>query len=121
VEQQENKFDIVHSTKIPAGKRRTYFIDVRKTKGADYFISITESTKRFDGKGIEKHKIFLYKEDFTRFVEKLNESVNYIKTDLMPDYDFDLYARKQEEWENRMNQENAKSSEDSGEGEDMHW
>jgi hypothetical protein len=120
VDPLENKFDIVHSTKIPAGKRRTYFIDVRKTKGEDYFISITESTKRFDGKGIEKHKIFLYKEDFTRFVDKLTESVNFVKTDLMPDYDFEHFAKKQEEWENRMAEENSKPTEPK-DGDEMNW
>ncbi len=69
------------SKPVRAGKR-TYFFDVKSTKGNDYYLTITESKKRFgqDGKFFyEKHKIFLYKEDFEKFVEGLNEAVNHIK------------------------------------------
>jgi len=100
VEFEENKYEIVRTAKLNAGKRRTYFFDVRRTKSEDYYITITENTKKFNGTGYERHKIFLYKEDFTRFVEKLNEAVDHIKSDLLPDYDFDHFARKEEEWEN---------------------
>lgn len=82
-----------------AGKRRTYFFDVRQTKGDDFYLTLTESTKRFDGDGFERHKIFLYKEDFNRFVANLEEVVNYIKTELMPDYDYEEFDRIHEEWE----------------------
>jgi len=100
VENEEfNKFESVYSNKVRAGKRRTYFFDVRKTKKEDFYITITESTKRFDGNGYERHKIFLYKEDFNRFASALNEVVDHVKTDLMPDFDYDYYAKRQEEWE----------------------
>lgn len=92
----------VFTRKLKAGKRRTYFIDVRQTKGDDYFITLTESTKKFNGDGTERHKIFLYKEDFNRFVETLSEAVNYVKTELMPDYDYDEFAKRAEEWETKM-------------------
>ena len=89
----------VFSKRVRAGKRRTYFLDVKKTKGNDYFITITESTRREDGYGYKRHKIFLYKEDFNRFVASLNEVVNHVKTDLMPDFDYEEFDRRQAEWE----------------------
>ena len=79
--------DEVFSKRVPAGKR-TYFFDVKTTRsGEDYFITITES-KRIDEGRYEKHKIFLYKEDFGKFVSAMHEVIGHIKTDLLPDYDF---------------------------------
>ncbi len=72
----------IYSKSVRAGKR-TYFFDVKATRRNDYYLTITESKKRFgkDGKSFyEKHKIFLYKEDFEKFAEGLNEVVEYIKT-----------------------------------------
>jgi hypothetical protein len=90
-EQHDKKMDSVYSKRIKAGKRRTYFFDVRATRGNDYFLTITESRKRFDSDGYDRHKIFLYKEDFNKFVKGLNEAVDYVKTELMPDFDFDAF------------------------------
>jgi Protein of unknown function (DUF3276) len=103
----------VFSKRLRAGKRRTYFFDVKRTKGEDYFITLTESTKKMNGFGYDRHKMFLYKEDFNRFVESLQEVVNHVKTDLMPNYDYDEFARRQEEWEaqNRENDENGENGE----------
>ncbi|MBK7885730.1 MAG: DUF3276 family protein [Chitinophagaceae bacterium] len=81
----------VYSKRIRAGKRRTYFFDVRETRGNDFYLTITESRKRFDSDGYDRHKIFLYKEDFNKFIKGLNEAVDYVKTELMPDFDFDAY------------------------------
>jgi len=81
----------IYSKRIRAGKRRTYFFDVRATRGNDYYLTITESRKRFTGEGYDRHKIFLYKEDFNKFIKGLNEAVDYVKTDLMPDFDFDAF------------------------------
>src|SRR4051794_10125732 len=81
----------VYSKRIRAGKRRTYFFDVRATRGNDYYLTITESRKRFDDNGYDRHKVFLYKEDFNKFIKALNEAVDYVKTDLMPDFDFDAF------------------------------
>jgi len=81
----------VYSQRIRAGKRRTYFFDVRTTRGNDYYLTITESRKRFDDNGYDRHKIFLYKEDFNKFIKALGESVDYVKTELMPDFDFDAF------------------------------
>ncbi len=95
------RFESVFSSKVKAGKRRTYFFDVRRTKGEDFYITLTESTKRFNDDGYERHKIFLYKEDFNRFVEALSEVVNHVKTNLMPNYDYDEFTRRQLEWERK--------------------
>ena len=81
----------VYSKRIRAGKRRTYFFDVRATRSNDYYLTITESRKKFDDNGYDRHKIFLYKEDFNKFLKALTEAVDYVKTDLMPDFDFDAY------------------------------
>jgi hypothetical protein len=84
-----NGRDEIFSTKVKAGKR-TYFFDVKSTRSNDYYLTITESKKRFkeDGFTYEKHKIFLYKEDFNKFVEALTNTVNHVKTELMPNVDF---------------------------------
>jgi hypothetical protein len=81
----------IYSKRIRAGKRRTYFFDVRSTRGNDYYLTITESRKRFDDNGYDRHKIFLYKEDFNKFIKALGEAVDYVKTELMPDFDFDAF------------------------------
>lgn len=81
----------VYSARIRAGKRRTYFFDVRATRGNDYYLTITESRKKFNEDGYDRHKLFLYKEDFNKFIRGLIEAVEYVKTDLMPDYDFDAF------------------------------
>lgn len=90
-ENNDKKMDSVYSKRIKAGKRRTYFFDVRATRGNDYYLTITESRKRFNDGGYDRHKLFLYKEDFNKFTKALNEAVDYVKTELMPDFDFDAY------------------------------
>lgn len=97
------KSDSVYSKKLRAGKRRTYFFDVKSTKASDYFLTITESKKRQDD-SYERFKIFLYKEDFNKFLESLTETIDHVKTELMPHYDFDEFAKRQAEYErNREN------------------
>ena len=66
--------------------------------------------------GYERHKIFLYKEDFNRFIESLEETINHIKTELMPQYDYDEFTRRQEEYEARLREENENDS--NGESEE---
>jgi hypothetical protein len=78
---EKNENGDLFSKSVRAGKR-TYFFDVKSTKGSEYYLTITESKKRFgaDGKFFyEKHKIFLYKEDFEKFSEGLNEAIQYIR------------------------------------------
>src|SRR6476646_10177165 len=90
----------IYSKRIRAGKRRTYFFDVRATRGNDYYLTITESRKRFNDNGYDRHKIFLYKEDFNKFIKALTEAVDHVKTQLMPDFDFDAYNHEENEVEN---------------------
>lgn len=90
-ENNDKQKESVYSKRIRAGKRRTYFFDVRETRGNDFYLTITESRKRFDSDGYDRHKIFVYKEDFNKFIKALNEAVEYVKTDLMPDFDFDAF------------------------------
>jgi hypothetical protein len=90
-ENNDKKIESIYSKRIRAGKRRTYFFDVRATRGNDYYLTITESRKRFDDNGYDRHKIFLYKEDFNKFIKALGEAVDYVKTELMPDFNFDAF------------------------------
>jgi hypothetical protein len=92
----DKRTDSIYSKRVRAGKRRTYFFDVRSTKGNDYYLTITESRKRFTGEGYDRHKIFLYKEDFNKFIKGLNEAVDYVKTELMPDFDFDAFSHDED-------------------------
>ncbi|MEF8984373.1 MAG: DUF3276 family protein [Bacteroidales bacterium] len=79
--QGQSGSDIIYSQVIRAGKR-TYFLDVKATRKNDYYLTITESKKRFKRNGkrfFEKHKVFLYKEDFDKFTEGLEDVINFIK------------------------------------------
>ncbi|WP_236978369.1 DUF3276 family protein [Membranihabitans maritimus] len=123
---KSNRFDSVYSEKVRAGRRRTYFFDVKQTKGDDYYITMTESTRRSSGDGYNRHKIFLYKEDFNRFIESLENTINHIKTELMPNYDYEEFDRRNAEWEATNQDEDgsdevtSNSSISSDEG-DMEW
>ena len=97
----------VYSKRIKAGKRRTYFFDVRETRGNDFYLTITESRKRFDSDGYDRHKIFLYKEDFNKFIKALTEAVDHVKTQLMPDFDFDAYNHDEVEVEHETEEVTA--------------
>lgn len=96
-ENKTNGREEIFSEKVKAGKR-TYFFDVKATRSNDYYLTITESKKRFkdDGFTYEKHKIFLYKEDFNKFLEALNNTVNHVKEELMPDVDFSQFDQPHE-------------------------
>lgn len=102
----EKKLDSVYSKRLRAGKRRTYFFDVRTTRGNDYYLTITESRKKFNDNGYDRHKIFLYKEDFNKFIKALTEAVDHVKTELMPDFDFDAFNHENDgEYEGEMDGE----------------
>ena len=78
----ENKAqEEIYSKVVRAGKR-TYFLDVRATRGDDQYLTITESKKFFNEDGsshYKKHKIFLYKEDFTKFKDAFSEAIGFIE------------------------------------------
>jgi hypothetical protein len=86
VDKQDRK-DEIFSRAVRAGKR-TYFFDVKATKSDEYYLTITESKKRFDNEQgkffYEKHKLFLYKEDFLKFADGLNDSISFIETGELP-------------------------------------
>ena len=88
IKRPENKFkQEVHSKVIRAGKR-TYFFDVKSTRHDEYYLTITESKKRYIDNGkfqYEKHKIFLYKEDFEKFADSLEQIIHYIREN-QPEY-----------------------------------
>lgn len=76
-----NNQDDIFSKAVRAGKR-TYFFDVKTTRGNDLYLTITESKRKYDDDGnfsYEKHKLFLYKEDFDKFSDGLVETVDKIK------------------------------------------
>lgn len=78
--EQHNQREEVFSKSVRAGKR-TYFFDVKSTKANDYYLTITESKKRIGDDGnpfFEKHKIFLYREDFQKFIDGLNEAIHHV-------------------------------------------
>lgn len=100
-ENKDKSRDEIFSERVRAGKR-TYFFDVKATRSNDYYLTITESKRRMkdDGFVYEKHKIFLYKEDFDKFVEALNETVNHVKDELMPEVDFSEFNREDDSYSN---------------------
>ena len=85
----------IFSKRVRAGKR-TYFFDVKATRSNDYYLTITESKRKYkdDGFTYEKHKIFLYKEDFNKFLDALTQTIDHVKNDLMPDFDFDQFKEE---------------------------
>ena len=115
-ENNDKKMESVYSQRIRAGKRRTYFFDVRETRGNDYYLTITESRKRFNEDGYDRHKIFLYKEDFNKFLKGMTEAIDFVKTDLMPDFDFDAFNHENPEgYTENASTESKKESNDQPE------
>lgn len=114
-ENQNNDRQEIYSERVRAGKR-TYFFDIKATRANDYYLTITESKRRYkdgeEGFFYEKHKIFLYKEDFNKFVDALNTTVNHVKTELLPEVDFSEFDREKEET-NQQQQQPSEPSDDS--------
>jgi len=86
----DSKFrEEIYSVSVRAGKR-TYFFDVKSTRRDEFYLTITESKKRFEQDGnfhFEKHKIFLYKEDFEKFMDGLQEVVTFIDQNQVDEYE----------------------------------
>lgn len=127
-ENNGNDKEEIYSQRVRAGKR-TYFFDVKSTRSNDYYLTITESKRRYkdDGYFYEKHKIFLYKEDFNKFVEALNGTVDHVKTELLPDVDFAEFDRRDEENNENFKKESSEpskpkeSSEGDGIDSELSW
>lgn len=98
MDKEQNERDEIFSQRVRAGKR-TYFFDVKATRSNDYYLTITESKRRYkdDGFTYEKHKIFLYKEDFDKFVNALSDTVTHVKEELMPEVDFSQFEKNGED------------------------
>jgi hypothetical protein len=95
-ENEANEREEIYANAVRAGKR-TYFFDVRSTKNNDYYLTITESKKRFNDDGsvsYQKHKLFLYKEDFEKFSDALGESFKKV---------IDLNKEQSSELESKLN------------------
>jgi hypothetical protein len=113
--------DKIYSKRVRAGKR-TYFFDVRSTRSSDYYLTITES-RRFQKDGgfvFEKSKMFVYKEDFNKFLEALQETVDHIKNELMPDYDFDQFKHDDQQLPNDE-VVNVENDDYASSGSDLKW
>lgn len=88
MENDSNFREEIYSVSVRAGKR-TYFFDVKSTRRDEFYLTITESKKRFEQDGnfhFEKHKIFLYKEDFDKFMEGLHEVITFIDQNQHEEY-----------------------------------
>ena len=109
-ENKDNEKNEIYSQRVRAGKR-TYFFDVKSTRSNDYYLTITESKRRYKEEGYyyEKHKIFLYKEDFNKFIDALTGTIDHVKTELLPEYDF-----------SQMDSRNTEKKTDSAESE-LKW
>ena len=107
-QQNERNNETFFTKRLKAGKKRTYFFDVKSTRGNDFFVTLTESKKRFNDSGYDRHKIFLYKEDFNKFLKALTETIDHVKTELMPDFDFDAFNHEYEEQDNYIPNEGTK-------------
>lgn len=82
-----------YSAKIKSGDKRTYYIDIQKSKFNDYYLVISESKKMPDSDKMMRNKIHLYKEDVQKFIHELEQAVDHLKNSLMPDYDFERKDR----------------------------
>ncbi len=110
-ENKDNGQAEIYSQRVRAGKR-TYFFDVKATRSNDYYLTITESKRKYKDNGYyyEKHKIFLYKEDFNKFIKALNGTVDHVKTELLPEVDFTQFDHDKD-----------KEPESSDLGSDLKW
>jgi len=106
--ENDSKFrEEIYSKAVRAGKR-TYFFDVKSTRRDELYLTITESKKRFEQDGnfhFEKHKIFLYKEDFDKFAEGLQEVITFIDQNQTDDYEDDFHYEQIESKEDKILEE----------------
>jgi len=104
--ENDSKFrEEIYSKAVRAGKR-TYFFDVKSTRRDEFYLTITESKKRFEQDGnfhFEKHKIFLYREDFEKFVDGLQEVILYIDQNQGMDYETAIPSEHEGVNSNKLN------------------
>ena len=105
-------------SKVLRAGRRTYFFDVRSTKAGDYYLTLTESKKFTNEDGsfhYKKHKIYLYKEDFTEFSNILNEMTDYVISEKGEEV---ISERHQKDFKKEDNTESTEETTDENEKED---
>ena len=105
-------------SKVLRAGRRTYFFDVRSTKAGDYYLTLTESKKFTNEDGsfhYKKHKIYLYKEDFTEFTNILNEMTEYVISEKGEEV---ISERHQKDFKKEDNTESTEETNDENEKED---
>ena len=105
-------------SKVLRAGRRTYFFDVRSTKAGDYYLTLTESKKFTNEDGsfhYKKHKIYLYKEDFTEFSNILNEMTDYVFSEKGEEV---ISERHQKDFKKEDNTESTEETNDENEKED---
>jgi hypothetical protein len=104
-------------TKVVKAGKRTYFFDVKSTRGGDHYLTVTESKKRFteDGKfTFDKHKLFVYREDFDKFMDALQESMGFIAQQPAPANSYERNGNSVETGDVNGNRFNDVSFEDLG-------
>jgi len=119
-EKEYNKPEEIFSKVFRAG-RRTYFFDVRETKAGDYYLTITESKKNMNEDGTfnyRKHKIYLYKEDFGKFKELLNEVTDFIINEKGEEVISERHQKDFKSVEEADAKENEVAKEDAGKKEE---
>ena len=116
-QETENGRTEIFSQRVRAGKR-TYFFDVKSTRSNDYYLTITESKRRYKDAPFyyEQHKVFLYKEDFNKFLDALNQTVNHVKNELMPEVDFSQFDKRDD-----FEPSEGVESSDNGMDDELKW
>lgn len=89
---KRNRF-IAYSKRVDAGRKRSYFFDIREMRNGDFSLIITENTRRFDDNSFETNEIFVFQEDINKFTKALEDAVVHLKTELLPNYDFSKYDK----------------------------
>ena len=99
MDENSSKPNGVHYTKVVKAGKRKYFVDVRQTQQKDFYVSLTESTRKSNGDKAEyvRNKILIYKEDFNKVLDALSETIAMVKEELMPDYDFEKYDTNEQD------------------------
>ncbi|MGR3810067.1 DUF3276 family protein [Jiulongibacter sp. NS-SX5] len=113
---------MIYSKRVRAGKR-TYFFDVRATRSNDYYLTVTESRRQQrDGEFVyEKSKLFVYKEDFNKFVDALQDTVDHIKSELLPDFDYDQFSDNEAAPSAASEAKSTETSEDVFSNSELKW
>lgn len=111
MDQFKKRFENVFSRKVEAGKKRVYFFNVKKSAEGEYHMVVTENTKKFNEDTVERHSIYVYKEDLNKFLASMQETIDHIK-ELMPDYDFDKFSRPKPEFPKKESTKIVDSADD---------